>query len=173
MKPPQSYSFRSIYSRVRTKITQYYSFRSIYPRVRTKITTKQIHINNIQSNTKNFKECPKISTGETKNVHQPLCIDYPNVTSGIRKLSAKTYIKWINTIPHCHHEYSIARHIWSVLKSIKVFNPITTKSQREKLNSSQQDGKGKTPYGPTILMKPAIHQDRGISRTRERERERD
>ena len=27
-----------------------------------------------------------------ENVHQPLCIDYPNVTSGIRKLSATTYI---------------------------------------------------------------------------------
>ena len=138
MKPPQSYSFRLIYSRVRTKITKSYSFRSIYPRVRTKITSKQIHIHNTQSNTKNFKECPKISTGETKdeNVHQPLCIDYPDVTAGIRELSAKTYIKCINTIPHCHHEYSIARHISSVLKSIKVFNPITTKSQRENINSS-------------------------------------
>ena len=89
-----------------------------------------------------------------KNVHQPLRIDYHNVTSGIRELSAKTYIKWINTIPHCHHEYSIARHISSVLKSIKVFNPITTKSQREKLNSSQ-DREGKTPYDPIILTKPA------------------
>ena len=95
MKPPQSYSFRSIYSSVRTKITQSYSFHSIYPRVRTKITPKQILIHNTQSNTKNFKECPKISTGETKdeNVHQPLCIDYPNVTSRIREVSAKTYIK--------------------------------------------------------------------------------
>ena len=157
MKPPQSYSFRSI-----------------YPRVRTKITPKQIHIHNTQSNTKNFKECPKISTGETKdeNVHQPLCIDYPNVTAGIHKLSAKTHIKWINMIPHCHHEYSYARHISSALKSIKVFHPITTKSQREKLNSSQQDREGKTPYDPTILTKPAIHQDRDISRTRGRERER-
>src|SRR3990170_8090458 len=84
-KPPQSYSFRSIYSRVRTKITQRYSFRSIYSRVRTKITPKQIQIHNTQSNRKNLKECPKISTGETKdeNVRQPLCIDYPNVTSGI------------------------------------------------------------------------------------------
>ena len=72
-------------------------------------------------------------------MHQPLCIDYPNVTLGIRELSAKTYIKWINTIPHCHHEYSITRHISSVLESIKVFNPIKTKYQREKLNSSQQD----------------------------------
>ena len=78
----------------------------------------------------------------------------------------------MNTIPHCHQDYSIARHISSVLKSIQVLNPITTKSQREKLNSSQQDREGKTPYDPTILTKLAIHQDRSISRTRERERER-
>ena len=76
-------------------------------------------------------------------------------------------------IPHCHHEYSIARNISSVFKSKNVFNPITMKSQREKLNSSQQDREGKTPTDPTILKKPAIHQDRDISRTRERERERD
>src|SRR3989337_2518091 len=43
MKPPQSYSFRSIYSRVRTKITQSYSVHSIYPRVRTKITPYDMH----------------------------------------------------------------------------------------------------------------------------------
>ena len=74
-------------------------------------------------------------------------------------------------IPHCHHGYSTARHISSVLKLIKVFNLITTKSQREKLNSSQQDREGKTPYDPTILTKPTIHHDRDISRTRERERD--
>ena len=74
-------------------------------------------------------------------------------------------------IPHCHHQYSIVRHISSVLKSIKVFNPITTESQRKKLNSSQQDREGKTPYDPTILTKPVIHQDHAISRTRERERD--
>ena len=64
-KPPQSHSFRSIYPRVPTKITPSYYFRSIKPRVRTKITPKQIQIRNIQSNTKNFKEGPMISTGET------------------------------------------------------------------------------------------------------------
>ena len=67
-------------------------------------------------------------------------------------------------IPHCHHEYSYARHTSSVLKSIKVFNPITTKSQREKLNSSQQDREEKTPYDLTILTKPTIHQGHDISR---------
>ena len=73
-------------------------------------------------------------------------------------------------IPHCHHEYSIARHISSVLKSIKVFNPITTKSQREKLNSSQQDREGKTPYDPAILTKLVIHK---IVTSQEHERERE
>ena len=38
-----------------------------------------------------------------------------------------------------------------------------------KLNSSQQYREGKTPYDPTILTKPTIHQDRDISRTRERQ----
>ena len=46
---------------------------------------------------------------------------------------------------------------------------MTTRSQREKLNSSQQDREGKTPYDPTILTKPTIHQDSDILRTRERE----
>lgn len=55
----------------------------------------QIQIHNTQSNIKNFKECPKISTGETKdeNMHQPLCTDYPNVTLGVCELNAKTYLK--------------------------------------------------------------------------------
>ena len=43
------------------------------------------------------------------------------------------------------------------------------KFQREKLNSSQQDREGKTPYDPTILTKPAIQQHREIARTRERD----
>ena len=42
-KPPQSYPFRSIYPRVRTKITPSYPFRSIYLRVRTKITPYDTH----------------------------------------------------------------------------------------------------------------------------------
>ena len=43
MKPPQSYSFRSIFPRVCTKITPSYPFRSIYPRVCTKITPYYTH----------------------------------------------------------------------------------------------------------------------------------
>ena len=43
----------------------------------------------------------------------------------------------------------------------------------EKLNSSQQDREGKTPYDLAILVKLAIHQARAKSRTRERERERE
>ena len=91
----------------------------------------------------------------------------------------------MHRLPKCHHRNPLVerqntyqvnqydnRHISSALKSIKVFNPITMKSQREKLNSSQEDREGKTQYDLTILKKPAIHQDRDISRTQERERER-
>ena len=45
----------------------------------------------------------------------------------------------------------------------------TMRSQKERFNSSEQDSKGRTPYDPTILTKPMIHQDCDISRTRERE----
>ena len=85
-----------------------------------------------------------------ENVHQPLYIDYPNVTSGTRELNAKTYIM-------CSQ----------IHKSIQSDNNEISKG---KLNSSQQDREGKTPYDPTILTKPAVHQDRANSRTRERER---
>src|SRR5215216_7413288 len=85
-----------------------------------------------------------------EKVHQPLCIDYPNVTSGIRELSAKTYIK--------------CSQIQQSIQSDK------SEISKVELNSSQQDREGKTPYDPTILTKPAIHQDRDMSRTRERER---
>ena len=106
---------------------------------------------------------------DNENVHQPLCIDYPNVTSGIRELSAKTYIKWINIIPHCHHGYSYARHTSSVLKS-EIFNPTITKPQREKIRFiTTKIEREETPYDPTILTKLAVHQDRAKSRTRERE----
>src|SRR3990170_8703580 len=123
MKPPQSYPFQSIYPRVHTKITPSYPFRSIYLRVRTKITpydtyqptlmsprysnvTTSIRELIIRYASNNFiiiifnphKELQGAPQSfyrrkDNENVHQPLCIDYPNVTPGIRELSAKTYIK--------------------------------------------------------------------------------
>ena len=169
--PIQSYSFRSIYSRVRTKITQSYSFCSIYPRVRTKITPNQIHIYNIQSNTKNLKGCPKISTGETKrrerastHMHRlPQChrgnpqVECQNIYQvnqydtplSPRVFNCKTYIK-------CSQ----------IHKNIPSNNSVISKG---KLNSSQQDREGETPYDLTILTKLAIHQDRAKSRTQKRE----
>src|SRR3990170_364974 len=104
-----------------------------------------------------------------ENVHQPLCIDYPNVTSGIRELSAKTYIKSINRTSHCHHRYPITRHTSSVLKSNTQSN--ITKPQRARLNSSQEGRGGETPCDPTIITKITVHQDRAKSRIRERERD--
>ena len=51
-------------------------------------------------------------------------------------------------------------------------NPLKTQSDKKtlkgKLNSSQEDREGKTPYDSSILIKLAVHQDCAISRTQER-----
>ena len=49
------------------------------------------------TNTKNFKECPKVSTGESrrKRVLTPM----HRFTNETRKLITKTYIKWITLYP--------------------------------------------------------------------------
>ena len=67
-------------------------------------------------------------------------------------------------IPHCHHDILSKTYIKcsQIHKSIQSYKNEISKG---KLNSSQQYRKGKTPYDPTILTKPAIHQDRAISRT--------
>ena len=72
-------------------------------------------------------------------------------------------------IPQLSPQVFIPQDIHHVFSSLNIQSD-KTKLQREKLNSSQQDREGKTPYDPTILTKPMIHQDRDISRTQERER---
>src|SRR3989337_3114723 len=73
-------------------------------------------------------------------------IEHPIVVTGIQR---KTYIK-------CSQ----------IHKSIQSDNSETSKV---KLNSSQEDREGETPYDPTIVTKLAVHHDRAKSRTRERE----
>ena len=53
------------------------------------ITQSQIH----PTNTKHFKECPKVSTGESRRKHVPTLMH--RFMGGTRKLITKTYIKWI------------------------------------------------------------------------------
>ena len=58
------------------------------------------------------------------------------------------------------------RQVFSNPTSIQSDNSETSKV---KLNSSQEGRGGETPYDPTIITKLAVHQDRAISRTRERD----
>ena len=55
-------------------------------------------------------------------MHQPMCLDYPNVTTGIRKLITKTYIKGsqIQNIQSDNNDTSKSKT-----------QPITTKIERE------------------------------------------
>ena len=57
------------------------------------------------TNTPNLKECPKISTGESRRKRVPTHMH--RFMGRTRKLITKTYIKWINRIPHCHHGYPV------------------------------------------------------------------
>ena len=122
----------------------------------------------IQTNTKYFKECPIVSTGESRrkrvptpmhkftrslnpqvdhqNKHQ---VDHVNIPLSPQISTCKTYIK-------CSQ----------ILK-----DSIDKKTSKGKFNSSQEDREGKTPYDSSISTKLAIHQDRTTSRTRERERD--
>src|SRR4030043_417123 len=120
----------------------------------------------IQPTQRTSKSAPKfLPESQDENMRQPLCIDSQG--HGTRKLITKTYIKWINRTSHCHHGYPIARHTSSVLKSLKTQSD--KKISKGKLNSSQEDREGKTPYDSSISTKLAIHQDHAISRTRERD----
>ena len=166
MKPPQSYSFWSIHwaipisvtnnPRVCSKITPYDTHQSTlmsprYSNVTTSIcgwiiwyasnNLRFIIFNPTQRTSKIVQDFYRRNKDE--NVHQPLCIDYPNVTSGIHELSSKTYIKWINRTSHCHHRYPIARHTSSVLKSNTQSNIM--KPQRVRLNSSEEGREARTP----------------------------
>src|SRR6266566_2739317 len=128
------------------------------------ITQSQIHL--FKPTQRTSKSAPKfLPESQDENMCQPLCIDFQG--HGTRKLITKTYIKWINRTSHCHHGYPIARHTSSVLKSLKTQSD--KKTSKGKLNSSQEDREGKTPYDSSILIKLAVHQDHVISRTRERE----
>ena len=124
------------------------------------ITQSQIHLFNQH---KELQRVPQSFYRRVKNVCQPLCIGSwaepaswspKHTSSGSRDIPLSPQI---NT----------ARHTSNVLKVKTQSDKITS---RGKLNSSQDDRGGETPYDSTIVTKLAVHQDRAKSRTRERER---
>ena len=122
------------------------------------------------TNTKNFKECPKVSTGESRRKHVPTPMHrLPQCHLGNPRVECQN-IYQVNQYdtPLSPRVFNCKTYIKcsQIHKSIQSDNKEISKG---KLNS-QQDREGKTPYDLTILTKPAIHQDHDISRTRERER---
>ena len=119
------------------------------------------------TNTKDLKECPKVSTGESRRKRVPTPMH--KFTSGTRKLITKTYIKWITWYP-------IVTHTSSVLKSLKTqSDKITSKG---KLNSSQESRGGRNIIRSNYNSKArdtsrSCHRENTRERTRERERERE
>ena len=152
MKPPQSYSFRSIYPRVRTKITPSdFGFIILDPTQRTsksapRFLSEKRRQERASTPMRRLPQChrgnPRV---ECQNIYQVNQYDTP---MSPRVFICKTYIK-------CSQ----------IHKCIQSDNNEISKG---KLNSSQQEREGKSPYN-LILTKPTIHQDHDISRTWERE----
>ena len=121
------------------------------------------------TNTKYFKECPKVSTGETRT---KTCI---NPYAKITPMSPRESASWV---PKHTSSESIEYPIVTTgmprktyIKCSQIHNSIqfnNSETSKVKLNLSQDRG-GKTPYDSTIITKLVVHQDRSKSRTRERE----
>ena len=94
-------------------------------------------------------------------MHQPLCIDYPNITAGIRKLSAITYIKWINMIPQCHLKYSYCK-TYIMCSQIWTFN-LTWQTSKGKDSIDHN----KSVEGRNIIWSDYINKSHGIDHERE------
>ena len=126
MEPPLSYSFRSIYQRVCTKITPN-NFRLIIlnPTQRTSKSAPRFLLE-------------KQKTGASTPMHT-----LPRCHHGNPQVECQNTYQVNQYDTPLSPRVSYERHISSALKSIKVFNLITTRSQREKLNSSQQYREGK------------------------------
>src|SRR3989337_717942 len=113
MKPPRSYSFRSIYPRVRTKITpNNFRFIILNPTQRTSKSAPRF-----------LREKQRQEHASTPMHRLPQChLGNPRVEcQNIHQVNQYT----TPLSPRVSH----ARYTLSVLKSIKVFNPIIVKPQ--------------------------------------------
>jgi hypothetical protein len=194
MKPPQSYPFRSIYWDIPISVTN-------NPRVCTKITSYDTHqptlmsprYSNVTTSTR------ELITWYASNNFRFIIFDPTQRTSKSdprylpKKVGRKRASTPMHRLPQCHleiprvecqnihqvNQYNtpLSPRVFTcktyikcsqIHKSIQSDNSETSKV---KLNSSQQDREGETPYDPTILARLVVHQDRAKSRTRERERD--
>ena len=109
------------------------------------------------TNTKNFKECPKVSTGESRRKRVPTPMHKFTML-----LNPQVDHQNIHQVDHVNiplsPQISTARHTSSVLKSLKTQSDKITSNG--KLNPLQEGRGGETSYDPTIIAKLAVHQDR-------------
>ena len=92
------------------------------------------------TNIKNFKECPKVSTGESRQKRVPTPM-HKFTTSRNSQIDHQNIHQVDHMISHCDHREAHARHTSSVLKSLKTqSDKITSKG---KFNSSQESRGGK------------------------------
>src|SRR3954471_15275033 len=91
----------------------------------------------IQTNTKYFKECPKVSTGESRRKRVPTPM-HKFTRSRNPQVDHQNKHQVNHVIPRCHHRYAHARHTSSVLKSLKTqSDKVTSKGKLNPLQESR------------------------------------
>src|SRR3954471_8895104 len=89
------------------------------------------------TNTKNFKECPKVSTGESRRKRVPTPM-HKFTRSQNSQVDHQNIHQVNHVISHCHHRYAHARHTSSVLKSLKTqSDKVTSKGKLNPLQESR------------------------------------
>ena len=96
-------------------------------------------------------------------MHQPLCIDYPNITAGIRELNAITYIKWINKIPQLSPQVFIPQDIYHVFSDLNSIRQDKTSKGKDSIHHN------KCGERRNIIWSIYINKARDIEHERERE----
>src|SRR3954462_12313418 len=91
------------------------------------------------TNTKYFKEYPKVSTVKSRRKRVPTPMH--RFMGGTRKLVNKTYIKW-QVISHCHHRYA-RQAIHQVFSNLERLNPIILFQRENSIHYKREEGEKK------------------------------
>ena len=123
----------------------------------------------IQTNTKYFKECPKVSIGESRRKRVPTPM-HKFMRSRNPQVDHQNIHQVNHVISHCHHRYP-RQDIHQVFSSLQRLNPIRLLQSGNSIHYKREEG------GRNIIGSKYNSKGRDTSRlyhlknTRERERE--
>ena len=153
------------------KPSRSYSFRSIYPRVRTKITPNNVRFIILNPTQRTSKSAPRFLPEKQRRERASTPMHrLPQCHLGNPRVECQnTYqVNLYNTPLSPRVFICKTRHISCVLRSEhSVWQEKLQRVRTQFITTSVE--RGETSHDPSMLTKPMIHQDRDISRSHARE----